>query len=79
MNNVFKGLNLEEESDSFGWAVQRIPASETESPEKKENIKGFKSLFTHRFKSSFVLGQLLLTENAILCQKVDWKDNKKKK
>lgn len=41
--------------------------------------KGFKCLFTYCFKSSFVLSQLLLTENAILCQKVDCKEKKTKK
>lgn len=30
--------------------------------------------FTYSFKSSFVLGQLLLAENAILCQKVNCKE-----
>jgi len=52
--------------------------SETESPEREREHKGFKSLFTYCFKSSFVLGQLLLTENAVLCQKVDWKEKKTK-
>lgn len=40
---------------------------------------GSECLFTYCFKSSFVLSQLLLAENAILCQKVDCGERKKKK
>lgn len=41
--------------------------------------EGSKRLFTYCLKSSFVLGQLLPTENAVLGQKVDCGEKKKEK
>lgn len=42
-------------------------------------VESSECLFTYFLKSSFVLGQLLLTENAVLGQKVDCREKKKKK
>lgn len=59
------------ESNTYQWVKQNLLLTEKEQ-------KGFKLPFTYCFKSHFILHQLLLTENAILCQKVDWERQKKK-
>lgn len=49
---------------AYNWVKQNLL-------KEKRNKNGLNPLFTYCFKSSFVLSQLLLTENAVLCQKVD--------
>lgn len=56
---------------------KRWPSSQL-TLSRDATFQGFKCLFTYSFKSSFVLGQLLLTENAILCQKVNCKEKTKR-